>query len=364
MKIVYIGTNGGLAETLVERMWQEGNDVYLLSDKELSQKPKKGSLHHFYRIPRKGESFGKLLCSISPDCVIFAGKYYISSAHEEESDADVTLLAQSLRAAAAFPHVKFILLSSIEVYGKTSGRADEFAERAAVSERGVRFIREERLLDIYRKQHGMDAVILRASQLYTNRPKEGESDILSRNFFNAAHPDIHMSNNVFQPLHVSDFVDAVKRVLDAGNQYVYNVCGSAEVSQKCLYQMVCQHEKLSEQDIQWEDSGCVTLADSGRIRQELGWSDFRNLEKQLQEGEITYERAPVEHRKKKKRIVPVGIRQLVENLLIFAVFFALSSLCGSHSLFSKIDWLMIYVILISISYNIYQSAFAAVLLSF
>lgn len=71
-----------------------------------------------------------------------------------------------------------------------------------------------------------------------------------------------------------------------------------------------------------------------------------------------------EHRKKKKRIVPVGIRQLVENLLIFAVFFALSSLCGSHSLFSKIDWLMIYVILISISYNIYQSAFAAVLLSF
>lgn len=178
--------------------------------------------------------------------MIFAGKYYISSTHEEESDADVTLLAQSLRAAAAFPHVKFILLSSIEVYGKTSGRADESAERAAVSERGVRFIREEQLLDIYRKQHGMDAVILRASQLYTNRPKEGESDILSRNFFNAAHPDVHMSNNVFQPLHVSDFVDAVKRVLDAGNQYVYNVCGSAEVSQKCLYQMVCQHEKLSE----------------------------------------------------------------------------------------------------------------------
>ena len=56
MIIVYIGTNGGLAETLVERMWQEGNDVYLLSDKELSQKPKKGSLHHFYRIPRKGKA--------------------------------------------------------------------------------------------------------------------------------------------------------------------------------------------------------------------------------------------------------------------------------------------------------------------
>ena len=50
MKIVYIGTNGGLAETLVERMWQEGNDVYLLSDKELSQKPKRRSINRAMRL--------------------------------------------------------------------------------------------------------------------------------------------------------------------------------------------------------------------------------------------------------------------------------------------------------------------------
>ena len=33
MKIVYIGASDGLAETLAERMGQEGDDVYLLSDK-------------------------------------------------------------------------------------------------------------------------------------------------------------------------------------------------------------------------------------------------------------------------------------------------------------------------------------------
>lgn len=33
MKIAYIGTSDGLAETLAERMVQEGNDIYLLSDK-------------------------------------------------------------------------------------------------------------------------------------------------------------------------------------------------------------------------------------------------------------------------------------------------------------------------------------------
>ena len=178
MKIVYIGTGDALAEALAERMGQEGDDVYLLSDKAPAKKPKGVSLHRFYRSPRKGENFGKLLRSIAPDCVVFAGDDYISSSRGEESEEDVTLLARSLRAAAAFPQVKFILLSSTEVYGNTEEKADESAQCAAVSERGIRFIQEEQLLEIYQKQHGMDGVILRASQLYSDRPGEGRGDFL------------------------------------------------------------------------------------------------------------------------------------------------------------------------------------------
>ena len=363
MKIVYIGANDGLAETLIERMAQEGNDVYLLSNKAIPRKTKNIAPHRFYRSPRKGESFGKLLCSISPDCVIFAGNNYISSAHGEEADEDVTLLARTLRTAAAFPCAKFILLSSIEVYGNTEGKVDESAECAAVSERGIRFIREEQLLDIYRKQQSTDAVILRASQLYSNRPKEGEGDILSQSFSAAMQPESHMTAHMFQPLHVSDFVDAIKRVTDGGEQYVYNVCGSDGMSAERLYQLICQQESFPEQDVRWKEPEGVTLADSSRIRQELGWSDVRNLEKQLQRGEITYERAPAKKRNKKTWAIPADIRQMAENLLLFEVFFVLNSICSTHSLFSRIDWLMIYVILISISYNIYQSALAAVLAS-
>ena len=363
MKIVYIGASDALAETLVERMGQEGNDVYLLSDKALPSKPKGVSPHRFYRCPRKGGSFEKLLDSLSPDCVIFAGNHYIGGAGGEEAEEDMTLLSRSLRAAAAFPKVKFLLLSSIEVYGNTQGAADESAACAAAGERGIRFIREEQLLDVYRRQRGMDGVILRASQLYTNRPKEGQGDFLSRSFSAAAEAAGPMPAGVFQPLHVSDFADAVKRVVDAGTQCVYNVCGSAEISAERLYRLICRREELQERDILWEEPGCVTRADSGRIREELGWRDFRDLEKQLREGKITFTRLPAKNRAPKKRIIPAGLRQLAENLLIFAAFFALSSLCRSHSLFSQINWLMIYVILISITYNIYQSALAAVLAS-
>ncbi len=266
MKLVYIGASDGLAETLVERMVQEGNDVYLLSDKALPQKAKGICPHRFYRSPRKGESFEKLLRSISPDCVIFAGNFYISSAHGAETDEDVTLLARSLRAAAELPRVKFILLSSTEVYGNTVGKADESARCDAVSERGIRFIREEQLLNIYRKKRGMKTTILRASQLYTNRPKEVESDFLSRSFTAAVQAKGHMPADIFQPLHVSDFADAVKRVLDAGKQAVYNVCGSAEISAEHLYRFICRQEKIREQAVQWESPACVTLANSDQIR--------------------------------------------------------------------------------------------------
>lgn len=363
MKIVYIGTGDALAEALAERMGQEGHDVYLLSDKALPKKPKGVALHRFYRSPRKGENFGKLLRSIAPDCVIFAGNHYICSTREEESDEDVTLLTRSLRSAAQFPQVKFILLSSIEVYGNTGSWADESAELAAVSERGIRFIREEQLLDIYRKQHGMDAVILRASQLYTDRPKEDGGDFLSRSFSAAAQAGGHMPAGVCQPLHVSDFVDAVKRVMDAGTQHVYNVCGSAEISAERLYQLICRQQDLPERAVQWEDPGCVTLADNGRIRRELGWSNLRDLEEQLRRGEITCERVKAKGRNKRKWTIPADVRQMAENLLLFEAFFLLNSLCSTHSLFSEIDWMMVYVILISISYNIYQSALAAVLAS-
>ena len=284
MKIAYIGAGDALAETLIERMGQEGNDVYLLSDENFPQKPKGVSLQRFYRFyrsPKRGKSFEKLLCSIAPDVVIFAGNHYIGSAGGEESDADVTLLARSLRAAATFPHVKFILLSSTEVYGNTEGEAGESAERTATDERGLRFNREEQLLTIYWKQYGMDVVILRASQLYSSRCREGRGDMLSRSFSAALQAENSMPAYMFQPLHVSDFADAVKRVMDAGKYRVYNVCGSAGISAERLYRLICRQEKCEEKTIRWEKQDCITLADSGRIRKELGWSDFRNLEEQL-----------------------------------------------------------------------------------
>lgn len=364
MKIVYIGTSDGLAETLIMRMRQEGHDVYLLSDKEILRKPKDILGYRFYRTPRKSENFQKLLQSILPDCIIFAGNHYIDSSCEEAADEDVTLLAQSLRTAVKLSQVKFILLSSIEVYGNTAERVDEQKERAAASERGIRFVREELLLEFYRKQYSMDAVILRGSHLYTNQPKEDGNDFLSQIYFDAAAQRKEPRRNVvFLPLHVSDFVDAVKRVMESGKEQIYNVCASTAISAESLNKLICHQENFPRQDVLWEEAENTTLADNTRIKQELGWNDIRNLEGQLCGGEITYKKSTVKNEEKKNWTIPTRIRQTIENMLIFGVFFALHSRCSSNALFAQIDWLMIYVILASVAYNAYQSILASVLAS-
>lgn len=364
MKIVYIGASDGMAETLVERLAQEGNEVYLLSDKPLPRK-KKGSLpHRFYRSPRKGESFEKLLGSIAPDCVVFAGNHYMGVSSGEESDEDISLLARTLRATESLPDMKFVLLSSTEVYGNSDGAADESSPRAAVKEQGVRFVREEDLLDVYRGSPDSDTVVLRASQLYEENPAgEASPDFITRMFDAVAQPPKRMVAEVFQPLDLSDLADAVKRVIDGGKHPVYNVCGSTQTSARRLYQLACQRHGVPEHDIVWDCPAGVVVANSDLIREELGWRDVHDLEEQLAKGEVSRELPSSRKKTKKKASIPKAVRQLVENLLVFAAFFALAMLCQSNEVFSQIDWLLIYVILVSLFYNVYQSALAAILAS-
>lgn len=182
MKIAYIGISDGLAEPLIKRLGQEGNDVYILSDKAFTKKPGSVFQYRFYRIPRNGDSFEQLLSSVSPDCVIFAGNHYMDSDSDKEYHDDVVLLAQSLKVAAGFENLKFILLSSTDVYGDTVDKADELHEQAPATQRGIRFTQEEQLVEIYRKQYDLNAVVLRASQIYCDRVCEGGEDFLSRNF--------------------------------------------------------------------------------------------------------------------------------------------------------------------------------------
>lgn len=364
MKIAYIGSCDDLAAAMVERMSQEGHDVYLLSDEDLPQKKRKRQHYRFFRTPIYGQNFEELLRSIDPDYVIFAGNYLThtgASASEEESD--MILLARTLRALADSPGSKIIFLSSTEVYGNTTGFATEQAALTPVTERGVRFVREEQLLEIYRSQHQLAAVMLRVSQVYSDHVAEASSGFLGRAFAFAFQPEISSVNDTYQPVHVADLAEAIKRVIAQDDCSIYNISGSDIMTSQELYSLICSEESIEQIDVHWEESADSSLANSAAIRQELDWREFHHLPEELQKGEIEYVRKELEV-KEKRKVFPKPVRQTIENIVLFAVFFALSYICAPYEPFSQISWLMIYVIMVSISYNIYQSTFAAILAAF
>lgn len=171
-----------------------------------------------------------------------------------------------------------------------------------------------------------------------------------------------MTDDALQPLHVSDFVDGIKRIMDFGKQDIYNVTGSYTISKKQLYKIV-QDKTAEKQDIVWQESQGNSAADNSRIKNELEWTDFRKLEEQLTADEITFIRKKEKKTVKREHSFPTGLRKTLENMAVFAVFFGACGASASHSLFSQIDWLTIYVILISVFMGIRQSALAVILAS-
>lgn len=289
----------------------------------------------------------------------------MDSVYCEEEEDDVTLLTRTLQTLAELSAVRLILLSSAEVYGNFDGMADEQHELMPVGERGMRFARQEQLLEIYRKQYGLHAVVIRASALYSDRAEEGAGDFLSRGFVDVikAEKDERFQDDILQPLHVADFVDAVKRVMDSGKSGIYNASGSFVISRSRLYELIGKQQGINIQGTQWEESQRKTLADNTLIKKELEWTDFRKLEEQFSKDEIAFYKEKAEKKKREKNKIPVVIRRTLENVVVFATFFAVYYISSFHNLFSQIDWLTIYIILISVFLGIRQSALAVILAS-
>ena len=365
MKVIYIGTKDQLAEAFIERMNKEGNEVYFLSDVPFPGKVADVLKHRYYKSSLEGGRFEGVLRSIAPDCVVYAGRGYMGCADTDALEADIALLAKTLRVLAGQEGVRLILLSSVSVYGDAAVHADEQSAVMPTDETGICYMREEQLVEIYRQQQGIDAVILRASWLYAEKAQEGLHDFLSEAFARVGEggEGATLSDALLYPLHVADLVDAVKRVMDYGRQPVYNVTGCFELSRQRLYELVSGQLGV-ELRISWSEAEKQQSVDSSLIKKELEWTDFRKLEDLFLRGEITYEKKREKAKiGKTNRKAGSVVRRTLENIVVFAAFGALYVLCSSHSLFSQIDWMTIYVILISLFMGIRQSSFAVVLAS-
>lgn len=360
MKVAYIGNCDSLGAGIVERLAKEEHDVYLLSDRIGERNSKAFSKSRNYQIQQE-EDLEPVFTSIQPNVVIYAGFGYAEEEWGMKQKRNLSLIAAVLEECVRTKVDTFVCFSSTQVYGETPESKVETASLRPESRKGMWLLQEEYITQMYHEKYGLNTVILRLDSLFSNEIQVGDKSFLGQLAQSVLNGEtIEVEEKLLQPIHVADVADAVKRVMEAGKTAVYNVSSSFPVQKSEIIKKAGQAQgKEARLVIQKEQSSKIPV-DNSKIKKEQEWTDFWQLEKLLEDKNIVFKSSEKKERKKevKKEGLQKGVRRTLENLVLFLVFGMFYVFTSDHSLFSQVDWLLIYVVVISLCYGVKQGALA------
>jgi len=367
MKILYVGDSDCLAASVLERLVKEDHDVFVLCEKS-EAKDKNFRKYRHYIWSERAEDIQRIFASVAPDAVVYAGTGYLDEEWSENRRDNLRRLSVVAEECTKFEKCRLILFSSTEVYGADSFGADETARPHPESAKGIFMLQQENIADVYRDNRNLRVIILRLSDVFGNEITVGGKDWLGKLAGElSGASEFEFAEQPLCPIHALDVADAVVRVLESENNPTYNICSSEQLQKSRLVALM--KEELCRETCVINETGQTgnnVFASNARIKKEKEWVEFWSLEKLAQEKKLRYinkNKSAEKEKKGKNRKAIIGgwIRKTIENAAIFGVFFAIYCLTREHSLFSQVDWLLIYVVAVSLAYGIKQSTLAVVL---
>ena len=257
--------------------------------------------------------------------------------------------------------------------------------------KGRWMLQEENIVQTYCGQKGMHTAILRLGPVFANEMDSEGKDIwgnLCQAILRTPYR-LEQKEEMLQPIHALDVADAVVRVIEREESSIYNVCGSRIVRKSDIVKLLMEKWMLDaderihmdlEHEFPMNAEGTEHIQNyfcigNGKIKKVLEWTDLWPLEDTLQNHAIFQElnenrrtkkakQQEKKHGKNSKKIRRQNrLRRTIENLVLFVFFACLFLVTKDHSLFSIVDWLLIYVVLIALGYGVKQGALAVVLSS-
>lgn len=369
MKILYVGDGDCLAVSILESLKKEDNDVFLLGERKEGGTNKIGKYHHFAWSDREGD-IKRVFTSVVPDVVIYAGVGYLDAKWEEGQRENLNRLSLILEECKQLKTCKFILLSSLEVC--RLGGADEEeqsvgkAGEAYPSQKGILMLQEEKITEIYHGNMGLEIVILRISELFSDKIVVGAGDWLGSLAGELKTlGKLVLEEKLLQPVHILDAADAVTRAAVGESDGIYNICSTMQLAKSEIAEWLAREMGLSVSIKTEKNARKALYISNSRIKEEKEWTEFWTWDKMLQQKRFvcTYEQKTVGKKIQKKRNAKNGVRKTIENIVIFALFCLIFFITQKHSLFSKASWLSVYVVVVALTYGIRQSTLAVVLAS-
>jgi nucleoside-diphosphate-sugar epimerase len=348
---------------LVDRLAKEGSTVSIIAPADFDISCKPALQYNIYNDSYTDEGMDRLVRSVSPDTVFFAGGIYqpgMNASYNARGKYIASLL-NMLDHAKDSRVSKFIYMSSDEVYDRKAPRpAGEQAPVSPENQMGILCGQGESLCAKYAEVFKIRTVIMRFAPIF--------------GFFSTA--DLLKTLPVYTGylsgqegkrsyVYIKDAAEAAVRVILSGDASVYNVGGNEPASGSSQARRLTNGTALA-------DAAEADLSiDSSLIKKELEWYIRYDLDSGLKEmkGQIAQEQSKEprreKHTKNKKektgRLRDSKVVWTLETILMFVIAAILMTLVKDDYMFSKINFLVIYILIVSLLHGMRQSILAIVL---
>lgn len=383
MNILLIGGPGSFINNLIIKLNKEGHRVYLLTGSRY-EKLQYQKVFERYNFNYDNTIINEIFESINPDVTIYMGTYdstfkWINE--EAESVKYSACLMNILMGYAMRCQGRFIYLSNETVYGghhpediteETQANPDTF--------RGMAYSQAEEMCDSFRRNRGLDVVILRLDHVYSLSSKrdEAQKELVNRMCLEALEKKTvtYTEGREVSLLYETDAIESIYRIVKAKehNYPLYNISSSRAIGEREIAERV--QEAMGEDVILNEakpetrrlvlsnrlydsEIGNTFFCEVGDIAKKIADKMKKNAYVFLNEEE---EKLPLLQRifKKMGWFIKAMI-PFVENLVIFVPFFWLNNRAVGSEYFSKLDFYLLYVLLFAIVYGQQQATFSAIL---
>lgn len=368
MKILYIGECDSFLALYIERHVKEGNSIDVISHKDFSNINKPEFEYKWHNHHVETADIDRIFINLKPNQVVFAGCLFGDQNWEYGTNSNRYLseLTNILNLSSKHSVDKFILLSSTEVYKvHTNSSVTEEYSYGAATYKGILSTNGERLVTDYGSLNALQTLILRFSDIYGYHSEEGRKDFLSNIINQLKHLDkLNINvNQKFIPLHLSDAVDALFRCNGNTPASIYNVAGNFEHNVFDIIKVL--KAKLNSMTILIPQQGFFQSStfDSSKIKKELEWSEFKNLEEFLADYEITkkeVEEISIDKKARKSKSNPY-ILHVLENVVFFFIMATLTTMFKDHSVLKNVDLMTLYIVSIALFFGIRQSIISVIL---
>lgn len=374
MKVLIIGSYGFFMNFLIRRLSKEGMRIYTVTGRNSRKKGEKLPYHVNYEFDAESKDISVVLKSVGADYIIFLGAAddrYMG----EDFNADMLcrFMGELTNVLSSVPKLntrKVIFLSSAEVYEEKKNVV--LLENAKVlpdSDKRKAFLNGEQTCSIFSWAEPYQLVVLRLSRVYgpLDQPYEYCNDIVELCYETISRNEIRVNVNAERSyVYISDAVDAVYKsmVHETPKEICLNIGGDSR-NEREVAALAAKCYEISQNTVEYSGESLHFKIDS-HAEEAIGYRAAVSLEQGVEktaawtwrnrkaaEKALERKRSRCQERDKQEyedvmRSIRKGIWPFLENLILFVIAAAATLLWGDHAFFSKIDFFVIYILLISV----------------